>query len=177
MRLSSGEKKFFAIFSIVAVLFVVVVASSVAVLASGHEADDTPYVQVASGDKLVRVEPLKYCSIDLQNCNQEALDPPARVPVKVGDTVMLSLSAELAVGPWTLVVQYLTAEGSDIGDEVFYPSDSARTITLDSTRDRILAAIEIKQPSQVEDEFGFVPRGIWGIDTLPDGVEVPAPSQ
>lgn len=177
MSLTSGEKKFFAIFSIVAVLFVAVVGGSVALLVSGHTSDDAPYVQVANGDQLVRVEPLKYCSIDLQDCNRETLDPPARVPVKVGDTLMLSLSSELAVGPWTLVVQYLTAEGSDIGDEVFYPSDSARTITLDSTRDRILAAVEIKQPSQVEDEFGFVPRGIWGIDTLPDGVEVPAQSQ
>lgn len=176
MRLSSGEKKFVAIFTIVAVLFVAVVATSVAVLTAGHERDDVPYVQVASGSDLVRVEPLIYCSIDMKTCDGSPMNKPTRVPVDVGDALVVSLSADLSVGPWTLIIQYLTADGFTDGGEVVYRSGSKHTITVPSTKDKILAAIEIKQPSQVEVDGGFAPRGIWGIDTLPDGVEVPAES-
>jgi|GEM_PF-5836628 len=175
MSLSTGEKKFAIIAAIVAVLFVAIVGGSVAALTAGHESDDVPYVQVASGSKLVRVEPLAYCSIDLSECDGSATNPPTRVPVAVGDTLMVSLSHELAVGPWILVVQHLTAEGFDNGTETIYLSDSKRTITLPSTKDKILAVVQITQPSQVETEPGvFIQRGIWAIDTLPDSVDIPA---
>ncbi len=176
MRLSSGEKKFVAIFTIVAVLFVAVVATSVALLTAGHQDDDPPYVQVASGTDFVRVEPLVYCTIDMSTCEGSPLDKPTRVPVDIGDTLVVSLSADLSVGPWTLIIQYLTKDGYADGGEMVYRSGSKHTIMVPSTKDKILAAIEIKQPSQVEVDGGFAPRGIWGIDTLPDGVEVPAAS-
>lgn len=176
MRLSPGEKKFVAIVTIVAVLFVAVVATSVAVLTAGHKDDDAPYVQVASGSDLVRVEPLMYCTINLSECDGTPMNKPTRVPVDVDDTLVVSLSADLSVGPWTLIIQYLTKDGYVDGGEVVYRSGSKHTITVPSTKDKILAAIEIKQPSQVEVAGGYAPRGIWGIDTLPDGVEVPAAS-
>jgi hypothetical protein len=174
LSFTKGEKKFVAIVSIAVLLFVAVVGGSVAALVSGHKSDDVPYLQVANGTKLIRVEPLIYCAIDGSDCEGSPTGKPARIPVKVGDSLMVSLSSDLSVGPWTLVTQFLTEDGFDNTAEVFYRSDSRRTITVPSTRDRILATIEIKQPSQVELDDGFAPRGIWGIDTLPDGVEVPA---
>jgi hypothetical protein len=173
-RLTTGEKKFFAIAAITVLLLVAVIGGSVAALASGHEDNDVPYLHVANGNTLITVEPLIYCSIEVTNCEGSPTKKPARIPVPVGDAVMVSLSSDLSVGPWTLVVQYLTKDGFDNTAEVFYRSESKRTFTLASTRDRILATIEIKQPSQKEDAGGFIPRGIWGIDTLPDGVDVPA---
>lgn len=174
MSLSTGEKKFAIITAIVAVLFVAIVGGTVAALTVDHESSDVPYLQVASGSELVRVEPLIYCDIDGTDCEGSLDDPPTRIPVAVGDTAMISLSDDLAIGPWTVVVQYLTADGFDTGTETFYGSDTRRVITLASTEDKILAAVEIRQPSQVEVEGQFVPRGVWGLDTLPDGVEVPA---
>jgi hypothetical protein len=176
-RLTTGEKKFFAIATITVLLFVAVVGGTVAALVSRHENDDVPYLHVANGDKLTRVEPLIYCGIDMSGCKGSLNGKPTRIPVQAGDTVMVSLSSDLSVGPWTLVVQYLTGDKNDDFEntaEEFYGSGSKRTITLASTRDRVLATIEIKQPSQMEKDGGFIPRGIWGIDTLPDGVEVPA---
>jgi hypothetical protein len=180
LSVTKGETKFLAIVSITVLFFVAVVAGSVVALAAGHKGDDVPYLHVANGSKLIRVEPLVYCTIDLATCEGSPSEGPTRIPVKVGDTVMVSLSSDLSVGPWTLVVQYLTGDTKDGFEntaEKFYSSDSKRTITLASTRDRILAAIEIKQPSQKEVNGDFAPRGIWGIDTLPDGVEVPVTDQ
>lgn len=174
MSLSTGEKKFAIISAIVAVLFVAIVGGSVAALTVGHESSDVPYLQVASGDKLVRVEPLKYCTIDLTSCEGSLDDPSPRVPVAVGDSVMLSVSEELSVGPWNLIAVYLTENGLE-GSATTFASESKRTVTLSSTKDRILAGVEIQQPSQIEvQDQGFIQRGLWSVDTRPDGVEVPA---
>ncbi len=135
-RLTTGEKKFFAIAVITVLLLVAVIGGSVAALASGHEDNDVPYLHVANGNTLITVEPLIYCSIEVTNCEGSPTNKPARIPVPVGDAVMVSLSSDLSVGPWTLVVQYLTKDGFDNTAEVFYRSDSKRTFTLASTRDR-----------------------------------------
>ncbi|WP_020104811.1 DUF2771 family protein [Nocardia sp. 348MFTsu5.1] len=174
MSLSTGEKKFAIITAIVAVLFVAIVGGTVAALTVDHESSDVPYLQVASGSELVRVDPLKYCTIDLNSCEGSLDDPSSRVPVAVGDSAMVSVSEELSVGPWNLIAIYLTENGLE-GSATSYSSGSKRTITLPSTKDRILAGFEVQQPSQIEVQGeGFIQRGLWSVDTRPDGVEVPA---
>ena len=87
---------------------------------------------------------------------------------------MVSVSEELSVGPWNLIAIYLTENGLE-GSATSYSSGSKRTITLPSTKDRILAGFEVQQPSQIEVQGeGFIQRGLWSVDTRPDGVEVPA---
>ncbi|MAU84849.1 DUF2771 family protein [Gordonia sp. Z-3] len=179
MNLSSADKKVMAIIAAVVVAFVVIVGGAVAVLTkdtwSGGHPDEDPYLQLAVGDRLVRVEPTRMCDVFLRNCEPE--DPTAidvaRVPVPVGESMMLSVSQDIAEWPWNLVVQYLTPSGPD-GTIVPMRSNSTYTTVLHSTPDRILIAIEVQLPSVVSAGDDTVSmRGYLAADTSPEGMQLP----
>lgn len=177
--LSSAEKKAIAIILIVAMVFVVIVGSTVAALTVGHhdENDDLPYLQIAAGKKFTRVEPMVWCSVQLTACHPANVNnphPPTRFAVDPGDTVVLTVSDELATGPWRLVSQFLTPAGGITRSQYFRPN-STYTLTIPTSRDRTLVTLEVQAPSQVQTaENEFVIRGYLGVDTRPEGVELPA---
>ena len=108
MQLRSGEKKAIAIIVVVAVLFVAVVGGTVAALTVGRHHDEGPHLQLAVGDRLVRVEPSIRCDVFGNNCEPKDLSQATfgHVPVPVGESVLMSVSADIARQPWTLVTQY-----------------------------------------------------------------------
>ncbi|MDY6807757.1 MAG: DUF2771 family protein [Actinomycetota bacterium] len=179
MNLSSADKKALTIIATVAVAFVVIVGGTVAVLTreawSGDGPDEEPYLHLAVGDRLVQVEPTRMCDVFLENCEPE--NPTdidvARVPVPVGESMMLSVSQDIAEWPWNLVVQYLTPEGPD-GTVVPMRSNSTYTTVLHSSPERILIAIEVQLPSVVSAGDDTVSmRGYLAADTSPEGMELP----
>lgn len=181
MHVNSGEKKALAIIAAVVVAFVVIVGGTVAVLTkdqwSGDSTEEQPYLQLAVGDRLVRVDPTRMCDVFLKNCEPKRMADAQvqRVPVPVGESVMLSVSKDIAEWPWNLVIQYLTPEGLD-GTSVPMRSNSTYTTVLHSTPDRILINVEVQVPSAIADaqNNNVIARGYLAADTSPQDLPLPA---
>ena len=182
MNLNPGEKKALAIIAAVVVAFVVVVGGTVAFLTKDSWSDDPTshddmYLQMAVGDRLVRVEPTRMCDVFLKNCAPDKLTDMTieRVPVPVGESVMLSVSQGIAEWPWNLVVQFLTPNGPD-GTSVPMRSNSTYTTVLQSTPERILINVEVQVPSAISDAGtdNVIARGFLAANTTPENLQVPA---
>nr|WP_272918268.1 DUF2771 family protein [Gordonia sp. SID5947] len=134
-------------------------------------------MQLAVGDRLVRVDPTRMCDVFLKNCEPEKITDAQvqRVPVPVGESVMLSVSQDIAEWPWNLVIQYLTPEGLD-GTSVPMRSNSTYTTVLHSTPDRILVNLEVQVPSAISDaeNNNVIARGYLAADTSPPDLKLPA---
>lgn len=185
MQLNPGEKKAVAIIAAVAVAFVLIVGGSVAFLTkdswSGKQQfgaidrGDHLYVQLAVGDRLIRVEPTRMCDVFLKECRPagESDITPTRVPVTPGDSIMVSVSEGIARWPWKLVVQVLTPHGLE-GTEIPFESGSKRTTVLHSTPDRVILIVEVALPSAVKaSESDYISRGVFSVDTKPEGLRLP----
>ncbi|MFW0785453.1 DUF2771 family protein [Gordonia sp. CPCC 206044] len=174
----SGEKKALTIIAAVAVVFVLVVGGTVAFLTrdvwSGDSNDDDDlYLQLAVGDRLIRVEPTLMCDIFLKNCSPS--DPRdisvQRVPIPIGESVLVSASKDVAEWPWNLVVQYLTPRGPEVTSTPMR-SESTYTTALHSTPDRVVVNIEVQIPSAVTEPGtdNVMARGFLAADTTPENL-------
>lgn len=172
MNFTAAEKKTLALIATLVVLFGAVVVASAVVLAraTSSDRDHLPYLQIAVGDQLTRVYPIVWCDVQMRDC-----DPPigskvnrttTPVPVRVGQTALVSVSAEIAQNPWAMIAEYYTPNGI-VRDEPLYPSNTRYTVALPSTLDRTLISIEVQAPSAVQTPDGIVVRGFLGVDTLP----------
>ncbi|GAB88717.1 DUF2771 family protein [Gordonia rhizosphera] len=183
--MNSGDKKAIAIIAAVAIAFVVIVGGAVAILTrdqwsedgNNNNNTDDLYLQLAVGDRLVRVEPTRMCDVYLKNCEPKNVADihVQQVPVPVSESVMLSVSKNIAKEPWNLVVQYLTPWGLD-GTSQPMRSNTTYTTVLHSTPERILVNIEVQLPSVVAvqgDDNGLFARGFLAADTAPQGVDLP----
>lgn len=177
-QLRSGERKALVIIAVVAVAFVAIVGSAVAFLTdgfAGHDEDEhPPKVSLAVGGTLTRIAPARWCTIDLTECTPDRLEDMTvpRVPVEVGQSVVLSVPSSIAERPWNVVAEYLTPHGST-RDGGIRTSGSTFTMVLHSRPDYILTTIEIQLPSIRVDADGVpVARAIIAADTRPTG-EVP----
>ncbi|MFT4125344.1 MAG: DUF2771 family protein [Gordonia sp. (in: high G+C Gram-positive bacteria)] len=174
--LNPGDKKAIAILVLVAVVFVAVVGGTVATLvATGNSHREKGYAQLAVGDRLHRIEPAMWCTVYGGDC---VTDPGIhRVPVPPGTSVVLSVSREIAEGPWGLVTQYAHADGTVIDDNPqphLQLSGETYTVVLPSRPDQVLVNIEI-QPLSVSvqgDEIAL--RGLLAVDTTPVGMTLRA---
>ncbi|GAA1456749.1 DUF2771 family protein [Williamsia maris] len=176
--LKAGEKKFLAIATIVALVFVAVVGSAVALLVINNDHDEVPYLQATTGTTLVHVEPTILCEIDLSNCKKGAEDTFApRVPVPAGESIIVSLSSGIFDAPWALTLEFLTPKGFEQQPPEFFAPDEKYSFTVRSTKERLLTNIEVRLPSGRTDTAGApITRGFWSINTLPEGTQVPAQS-
>ncbi|MGV9711101.1 DUF2771 family protein [Gordonia sp. NPDC003424] len=182
MHLTPGEKKSLAIIAAIVVAFVVVVGATVAVLTkdtwSGDGHDDEPgYLQLAIGDRLVRVEPAKWCDVLVRSCDPPGaeLRPSPHEPIPVGQTTLLSVSEEIAQSPWVLYLLYADRSGKIINPEpegIAQRSGSTYTVALRSTPDRVLINVEVQPLSAVTEGDDYVARGILSVNTTPDDFTV-----
>lgn len=172
MNFTAAEKKTLAIVAALIVLFGAVVVGAAVTLArtTSSDRDHLPYLQIAVGDQLTRVYPIVWCDVSMREC-----DPPigskvnrttTHVPVRVGQTALLSVSAEIADNPWAMIAEYYTPNGI-VRDEPLFPSRSRYTVALTSTLERTLISIEVQAPSAIQTPDGIVVRGFLGVDTLP----------
>ncbi|MFT4044790.1 MAG: DUF2771 family protein [Gordonia sp. (in: high G+C Gram-positive bacteria)] len=172
MQLRSGEKKAIAIIAIVTALFVVVVGATVAALTAGRQHDDRGYLQMAIGKQLHRVEPVRWCDLFLRVC-----DPPLsqiqrttpHTPVPIGESVVMSVSKNIAEGPWTLALVYSTPHGI-VEDETTQESGSSFTTVINSRADRVLVGITVTPASVIQNgPTSVYPRGVLTVQTAPTG--------
>ncbi|ATD69882.1 MULTISPECIES: DUF2771 family protein [Gordonia] len=168
--ISSGEKKALAIIAIVVVAFVAVVGTSVFLLTRNSTHDDKPYLHIAVGKNLYTVEPVRWCDLMLDEC-----DPPLgtsqreapRVPVAVGDTVMLSVSGDISQGPWNLAAVYWTPRGL-VEDEQPQASGETYTVTLKTAPEYVLLGITVYPASaRLTRNDEIIPRGVLAAETAP----------
>lgn len=167
---SSATKRTLGIVGVLVLLYAAVIVGAAALVAANTDHNDRPYLQIAVGDQLHRVEPIYWCDVLMREC-----DPPmksvvtrskSRIPVTVGETALVSVSQQIATGPWRLVAEYYTPTGI-VRDEPFFLSDSTYTVALHSTVERTLLTIEVQAPSAIETSDGVVARGILAADTAP----------
>ncbi len=173
--LKAGERKFLAIATIVALVFVAVVATAVTLLTLDSD-EEIPYLQATTGKTLVHVEPTILCHVDLTNCKKGAEGTFARrVPVPAGESIIVSLSSGIFDAPWALTLEFLTPKGFVQQPPEFFAPDEKYSFTVRSTKERLLTNIEVRLPSARTDTAGApITRGFWSINTLPEGTRVPS---
>lgn len=181
MQLTSYDKKALTIGGsiVAAVLLVIAVATAAAVMLSPQE-DHSPRLSVFAGDEYLRAEPAFWCSVELTDC--EPYDPQSygpdqlipisahRLPVPVGDDLLMSLPGEIANSVWGALAIYQTPDGVDQQDW-FHAAGSAYGQTFTSTEDRVLLRVEVTVLSTVQDERGdYLARGLYAFDTTPGDI-------
>ncbi|MDL9937787.1 DUF2771 family protein [Gordonia sp. ABSL1-1] len=177
MYLHNGEKKALTIIAVVAVVFVVVVASTTFLLVRDEPREHPPYLHLAVGGELYKVEPRWYCDVLLRDCHPSPSEggiPNARqtprTPIPVGESTMLTVSSDIAEGPWKLNLLYSTPRGLTEVQRPLYKADSTYTIVLKSEPGRVLLGLTVLLPSAVELPDGSVPvRAELAADTRPEG--------
>lgn len=182
--LNSGEKKAVTIILVVAVVFVAVVGVTVGFLVAGTSSQkDEAYMHIAVGDELHTVQPTAWCTVLGENC---VTHPGVnRVPVPIGESAVVSVSHQIAEGPWGLVTQYARADGTVYNVDpipAFQLSGHTYTVVLPSTPDRVLVNVEVQSLSAVAQGDTINLRGLLSADTTPEGFTlreaspVPAPN-
>ncbi|MEO9327070.1 DUF2771 family protein [Gordonia aurantiaca] len=169
--ISSGEKKALSIIAAVVVVFVVVVGTSVFFLTRDSDKEHEPYLHIAVGSDLYTVEPARWCDLFLERCSPEAgkpQRPTPRVPVPVGETILLTVSGEIAESPWRLqTVYWVPGLGID-EDEDKFTAGATYSVPLRSTAERILIGVTVVPPSGVFiGENVAYGRGVLTADTSP----------
>ncbi|WP_238421132.1 DUF2771 family protein [Gordonia sp. 'Campus'] len=167
--ISSGEKKALSIIAIVVVAFVAVVGTSVYLLTRNAQHTDQPYLHIAVGDELHSVEPRWWCDLMLTECDPEITTPreTADIPVPVDTTIMVTVSSEIAQGPWNLAAVYQTPGGL-VEDEQPQAPDSTYTLTLRSTPEKELIGFTVIAASaRLSPADEVLPRGELAVQTAP----------
>ncbi|MFT3899162.1 MAG: DUF2771 family protein [Gordonia sp. (in: high G+C Gram-positive bacteria)] len=153
-----------------------VILGGAAFWASRTHVDERPYATLWAGKEKARAYPTVLCSYQMKDCDGDFLkvDPArhTRFPVPIGETVRVRLSDNVVDDPWSIVAQYLTPNGSELLLKEFAPKQGARSLTLSSTRERVLINIEISLPSALlagDSDTDLVRRGYIAINTTPTG--------
>jgi hypothetical protein len=138
-----------------------------AVLRKNDEPKPRPALQAAVGTALVKVAPLQYCD-NVRALQCDAPIRPTKLSVEPGQAIVISLPDYITDRPWDVTVQrYDTAAGKAVLETRTYVRPTEATLVLKSTDQLLLAAVEIRVPSDVQDSFGnLVSQAVWGIDTL-----------
>ncbi len=147
----------------------IVVFALTAAAAVRHNRDtvERPELSVAVDRTLRYVGPYLYCDDVLkQQCDPK--QKPAEIPVQPGQTILVSLPPYIAKRPWDVSVQYLFPNGNSTITSTPHLTPGDSLIVLQSTRDALIAQIELHVPSDVQDAFGnLISQAVWAIDTLP----------
>ena len=156
---------------VVAALFVVVVAIAaytvVATLRAADEPSPRPALAASVGTTLEDVHPMQFCT-DVRALQCDAAATPRKLSVEPGKALVISLPKYITSRPWDVTIQrYDTINGQATLETRTHVEPTKDTLILKSTDALLLAAVEIRVPSDVQDQFGnLISQAVWGIDTL-----------
>lgn len=174
MNLTASEKKTLAIVAVCALVYAAVIVGAAAFWASRTHVDDRPYATLSVGSQHTRAYPTVLCDYQLQGCDGDfrKLDAArlTRFPVPIGESLKVRLSPDVAGDPWSIVVQYLTPNGSQLLLKNFRSGTGTAALHLPSTRTRILINVEISLPARMlagDSDDQLVRRGLFAINTTP----------
>ncbi|GAA4406262.1 DUF2771 family protein [Tsukamurella soli] len=154
-----------------AIVVAIVVFALTAVAAVRHNRDtvDRPQLSVAVDRTLRYVGPYLFCDdVAKRQCDPQRT--PADIPVEAGQSIIVSLPDYISKRPWDVSVQYLYPNGNSTITSTPHLTPGESLIILKSTRQAMVAQIELHVPSAVQDTFGnLISQAVWAIDTLPPG--------
>lgn len=150
-------------------------AAVAVLLVAGCSAPTDPRVSFYADGDTVRSAPLLYCDVRVSSCEQPT--GPVSLDIRPGMPVQVSVPGSVARTPWTVTVQYRTADGTvRKSRETFTDGEQyAYTVTPPTPTARILV-VEVQQlgaayaaDSQgdpILDDAGspqLVARGVWSV--------------
>lgn len=131
-----------------------------------------PTVTAFADGHTVVVEPYLYCPVETPLCDSDGSS--ARVPVREGQPLQLSLPSEVASAPWILAAVYSDDNGGAVESDTLYLPDERLSLTVPPLDDegRTLLGVEVRLPSGVIDsdtqQEEIVSHAIWSIATTPE---------
>jgi len=150
-----------------------------AVTATGCSSPGLPEVSFYADGEAVNAAPLVYCDAVVSACEQDE-NAAAKIRVRPGMPVQVSVPSEVSETPWVVNVQYADATGAlkPVKQEFFTQgSRLAYTATGDAPGDQVLV-VEIQQlgaayaadasGAPIPDAEGnpqLVIRGLWSFQT------------
>ena len=190
--LHSEDKKALTRVGAAVVVVIVAIAALTAVLVATSDDDPLPTVSVLTDDGLVRAEPGYWCEVDLTDCRPADPRQVEQLPIKVTrapapieSTVSVSVPSEVADGLGWAIAQYATPRGVQRVTSLERPGETFTT-KFHSRAEAVLLGIEVWSASTVlqdapqgldSPDFSVLMRGIFTIDTVPDGFQVTNPTE
>ncbi|MDJ0393800.1 DUF2771 family protein [Rhodococcus sp. G-MC3] len=170
MNLAPKTKKIVAIGAaglvVVGVAFVAVLA-----LLIRDAPSHRPAITAFADGNTVVVEPYLYCPVETPLCDSDGSS--ARVPVREGHPLQLSLPNEVTSAPWILAAVYADNSGGAVESDTLFLPDERVSLTIPPVDDdgRDLLGVEIRLPSGVIDsdtqQEEIISHAIWSIATSP----------
>ncbi|MFT4200365.1 DUF2771 family protein [Gordonia sp. (in: high G+C Gram-positive bacteria)] len=171
-----NTKKTLALIGVALLAYAAVIVGASMFWASRTHVDERPSATLWAGDEKTHAYPTVLCNYQMKDCDGNFLKvDPARItrfPVAIGQTLRLRLSDNVAEDPWSIVAQYVTPNGSELLLKDFLPKTGTQSLTLTSTRERVLINVEISLPSALlsgDSDTDLVRRGYIAINTTPTG--------
>lgn len=135
-----------------------------------------PTIDFTANTENVSAKPFMYCDIAVTDCRR---DNAAQVELTVapGTPVRVTVPAEVAETPWSVVIQYITAAGEQKEPETvaaFAPNGATMFDALPPGPGDQLQTVEVKQAGAklMADETGQqepVARGVWSVSVKAPG--------
>nr|WP_296768033.1 DUF2771 family protein [Rhodococcus sp. (in: high G+C Gram-positive bacteria)] len=171
MNLAPKTKKIVAIGAAGLVVIGVAFVAVLALLIRDAPAHRPTVTAFADGHTVV-VEPYLYCPVETPLCDSDGSS--ARVPVREGQPLQLSLPSEVTSAPWILAAVYSDDNGGAVESDTLYLPDERLSLTVPPLDDegRTLLGVEVRLPSGVIDsdtqQEEIVSHAIWSIATTPE---------
>lgn len=139
-------------------------ALAVVLTACGGESEDPAVTFYADGEA-VRTGPAQYCDVAVTTCDEHP-DAVARLAVRPGSPVQISVDDAIAEAPWQVVFRYRAGAEAVEGRTPLFAADERLAYTLEVPDGGQLEALEVQQfglPALDEGVPTFLVRGTWSL--------------
>lgn len=133
------------------------------------EAVPQPKIEFTVADKKVSAKPFIYCDVKVEDCRRDN-KAMVKMPVPPGTAVVVTVPKEVADTPWSVVIQYKTADGQQkapVTVGTFAPGKETSFEALPSEPGAQLQTVEVKQAGgvMIKGENGPEPvtRAAWSL--------------
>lgn len=147
-----------------ALLLPALTAALLPLAACGGTPEDPEVTFYADGEA-VRTGPIQYCDVDVLEC-QAHPDAAARLAVRPGSPVQISVPDSVAEAPWQVVFRYRDGDEPVEGRSGLFPADERLAYTLEVPDGGQLEALEVQQfglPAVEDGVPTFLVRGTWSL--------------
>jgi hypothetical protein len=128
-----------------------------------------PRIDFTIAEKKVTAKPFIYCDIKVEDCRRDNT-AMIKLPVPPGTSVLVTVPREVSETPWSVVIQYKTADGQQkepVTVATFAPGKKTSYEALPTEPGAQLQTVEVKQAGgvMVQGQNGPEPvtRAAWSL--------------
>lgn len=128
-----------------------------------------PRIDFTIADKKVTAKPFIYCDLKVEDCRRDN-KAMLKLPVPPGTSVRITVPKEVADTPWSVVIQYKTADGQQkapVTVATFAPGKKSSYEALPTEPGAQLQTVEVKQAGgvMIQGQNGPEPvtRAAWSL--------------